>query len=502
MSGGAVVADPVITRTTTKRLRTGKSPFDAYAGLVEVFGRGSVFLLESPGGPVDHRRHAFIGVNPMVGVRVTQDRVEWTGNPSLAAKFAEHSTARGVVRTAERRTRLVATAQVWALLRSIRDRVNHGSGDSGGLRLGLFGYLGYDIGGAVERLSRTIPSHDDTPDLDLSIYEVVIQYDLLVGEATISRHETGSAPGVDWDQVENALVGPVRATAGEPLSPVVGVTGSTGRRDYLLAAERALEYIRAGEVYQLQLGQELRAETRTPPWVVYQRLRERNPSPYAYIAPFGSRTAIGASPELMMSIEDRRVTMKPIAGTSARSADPELNRLRIDGMRSSAKEVAEHLMLVDLCRNDIGRIAEERSLRTVDLMSVEEYSHVNHLVSTVEGVLRPGEDEFDALGAAFPAGTMTGAPKIRAMQIIEELETRRRGIYAGAIGLIGFSGDVKLALCIRGAMHHDRTYTYRASAGVVADSDPQREWEETFHKLAAVNWAISGEEFDNARIAR
>jgi anthranilate synthase component 1 len=193
--------------------------------------------------------------------------------------------------------------------------------------------------------------------------------------------------------------------------------------------------------------------------------------------------------------------MKPIAGTCPRGITESANADRRGELKRDQKEIAEHLMLVDLCRNDISKICEPDSLAVPELMTVEEYSHVNHLVSTVEGTRREDRDEYDVLTAAFPAGTMTGAPKIRAMEIIEELETSRRGIYAGAVGLIGFLGDIELALCIRGALHHDGKFTYRASAGVVADSDPEREWAETLHKLAAANWAITGEEIgDNARL--
>jgi anthranilate synthase component 1 len=337
------------------------------------------------------------------------------------------------------------------------------------------------------------------------MYQVMIEYDLVAGTVSISEHLCAAWDSLGIDEVE-AIVS--KGSAAEPapvgdedLPAPTEAADSISRRQYLEAAARALEYIRAGDIYQVQLGHVLSVRSNASPVTVYARLRDRNPSPYCYIAPFGDRTAFGASPELFVGVDDRRVTMKPIAGTFPRGATGE-DESGTSTLRSDEKEIAEHVMLVDLCRNDISKICESKSLSVPDLMSVEQYSHVSHLVSTITGTLRRDCDEYDVLTAAFPAGTMTGAPKIRAIEIIEELETSRRGIYAGAVGLIGFSGDIELALCIRGAVHRGDQFVYRASAGVVADSDPDREWAETFHKLAAANWAITGEEVDDARIAR
>ena len=213
-----------------------------------------------------------------------------------------------------------------------------------------------------------------------------------------------------------------------------------------------------------------------------------------YLARFGAVTVIGASPEVFVRIEGDVVTMRPLAGTVPRSFDPAIDRGRAAALLADPKEVAEHIMLVDLCRNDIGRICRPGSLDVDVLMAPEAYSHVIHMVSNVTGTKDVAHDPYDVIAATFPAGTMTGAPKIRAMEIIEALETARRGLYAGAVGMIDFNGFTNLALCIRSTLHAEGAYRIRASAGVVADSVPEKEWRETLAKMGASYWAITGSE--------
>jgi anthranilate/para-aminobenzoate synthase component I len=216
------------------------------------------------------------------------------------------------------------------------------------------------------------------------------------------------------------------------------------------------------------------------------------------IAPLVGKTLISASPELFVRVVDGTATMRPIAGTAPRADGTASTAAQDEAvgerLRADPKEIAEHIMLVDLCRNDIGRICQADTLRVTETMAVEGYSHVLHLVSTVEGEVAPGLDSFAVLSALFPSGTMTGAPKIRAMEIIETMEHSRRGLYAGAFGLIGLGGYVNLALCIRSLVHRGDSFEARASAGVVADSSPDREWRETLAKLSATYWAVTGEE--------
>jgi anthranilate synthase component 1 len=213
-----------------------------------------------------------------------------------------------------------------------------------------------------------------------------------------------------------------------------------------------------------------------------------------YFLPLGEITLLGASPELFVRVEGDVVAMRPIAGTASRSGDRETDESRIAALRADDKEVAEHVMLVDLSRNDLGKVARAATVEVDEMMVVEDFSHVFHLVSNVKARLAPWVDAFDVVRATFPAGTMTGAPKVRAMEIIEEREDRRRGLYAGAFGLVGFGGYVNLGLCIRGLTRHGDEYVTRASAGVVADSVPEREWRETLAKMSATYWAVTGTE--------
>jgi anthranilate synthase component 1 len=273
------------------------------------------------------------------------------------------------------------------------------------------------------------------------------------------------------------------------------MTDSCTSVEFINAAQACLEHISAGDIYQIQLGHELRITSDADPFDVYRRLRIINPSPYMSFAPIGSGTVIGASPELFVRKHGAKVTMRPIAGTKRRTGDPEQDALNWQYLVNDEKERAEHIMLIDLCRNDIGRVCVAGTLNVDEQMIVEQYSHVFHLVSNVQADLSPEFDIFDLIRATFPAGTMTGAPKVRAMELIESFETSRRGLYAGALGMISLNGDAVLSLTIRTAVHDDGVYSIRASAGVVADSTPEAEWQETLHKLAAGYIAITGEDF-------
>ncbi|MBT2674966.1 anthranilate synthase component I family protein [Streptomyces sp. ISL-14] len=226
----------------------------------------------------------------------------------------------------------------------------------------------------------------------------------------------------------------------------------------------------------------------------YRRLRARNPSPYMYLLPRAEGELIGASPELFFRSVDGEITMRPIAGTTRRGPDPEENDRRIKEMLASSKEQAEHIMLVDLCRNDIGRVSVPGTLPVDRLMTVEGFSHVFHLVSTVRGRLEPGTSAWDALRATFPAGTMSGAPKLRAMEIINALELQTRGSYAGAVGLVDVRGWTELALCIRMITYDAGVFSTQSSAGIVAESRVEAEWDETLAKMGAAYWALTGEE--------
>jgi len=263
------------------------------------------------------------------------------------------------------------------------------------------------------------------------------------------------------------------------------------REDFLAAVRRVKEYILSGDVMQAVVSQRMSVKLQARALDVYRALRSLNPSPYMYFFEFGDFQVVGSSPEVLVRVQNGRAMVRPIAGTRPRGATPEEDRRLESELLADPKERAEHLMLIDLGRNDIGRVAETGSVRLIDQMVVERYSHVMHLVSGVEGRLRPGLDAMDAFRATFPAGTLSGAPKVRAMEIIAELEPVRRGIYAGAVGYFSEHGEADLAIAIRTALVKDGMLHVQAGAGIVADSHPETEWEETLNKGRALVRAVA-----------
>jgi anthranilate synthase component I len=273
-------------------------------------------------------------------------------------------------------------------------------------------------------------------------------------------------------------------------SPGYAVEREFEKANYLAAVAKSKDYIAAGDMMQVQIGQRLKKRYTESPLSLYRALRSLNPSPYMYFYDMGDFQIVGASPEILVRQEHTaagaKVTIRPLAGTRPRGATPEQDQALETELSTDPKERAEHLMLIDLARNDIGRIAQTGSVKVTEAFVVERYSHVMHLVSNVEGLLRPGMSSLDVLRATFPAGTLTGAPKIRAMQVIDELEPVKRGIYGGACGYLSFAGDMDVAIAIRTGIIKDNTLYVQAAAGVVADSVPEMEWRETEHKARAL----------------
>jgi anthranilate synthase component 1 len=279
--------------------------------------------------------------------------------------------------------------------------------------------------------------------------------------------------------------GLVLAQPREEAAPAT-LTCSFTEADFLAAVSRAKDYVYAGDCMQVQVSQRTSREFRAPPIALYRALRGLNPSPYMFYFDFGDHHVIGASPEIMVRVAGDRITLRPIAGTRPRGASPQEDARIAEELLADPKERAEHVMLIDLGRNDVGRVAATGSVQVTEKMVVERYSHVMHIVSNVEGRCAAGVDALDVFKASFPAGTVTGAPKVRAMQIIDELEPVKRGVYSGAVGYLGFNGDMDVAIAIRTAVVKDGRLHVQAAAGVVADSDPQSEWQETRHKARAI----------------
>jgi len=363
---------------------------------------------------------------------------------------------------------------------------------------GLAGYFGYDAVRYIEKkLAHTAP-HDDLnlPDIQLLLTEEVAVIDNLAGKLYLIVYADPTKPEA-YAKAKHRLRelrGRLRATVQPPVTSASVRTETYrefAKEDYLNAVRRAKEYIAAGELMQVQVGQRLIKPFRDNPLSLYRALRSLNPSPYMYYYNFGGDVhVVGASPEILVRQEkrdeDRIVTIRPLAGTRPRGNTPERDAELATELLNDPKEIAEHVMLIDLARNDVGRIAETGSVAVTDKMIIEKYSHVQHIVSSVEGKLKPGTSNFDVLRATFPAGTLSGAPKVRAMELIDELEPVKRGLYGGAVGYLSFSGEMDLAIAIRTGLIHKGNLYVQAAAGVVADSVPESEWQETENKARAV----------------
>jgi anthranilate synthase component 1 len=362
---------------------------------------------------------------------------------------------------------------------------------------GLAGYFGYDAVRYIEpRLAQTWKEGGiDTPDILLLQCEELAVIDNLSGRLYLIVYaDPGQAEAFFKGKKRLAeLADKLRYSVTAPpvkRGPSYAVERQFAKADYLAAVVRSKEYIAAGDMMQVQIGQRLSKRYTESPLSLYRALRSLNPSPYMYFYDMGDFQIVGASPEILVrqehTPEGDKVTIRPLAGTRPRGATPEQDKALERELSNDPKERAEHLMLIDLARNDIGRIAKTGTVKVTDAFVIERYSHVMHIVSNVEGLLKDGMTSLDVLKATFPAGTLTGAPKIRAMELIDELEPVKRGIYGGACGYLSFAGDMDVAIAIRTGIVKDNTLYVQAAAGVVADSVPEMEWRETEHKARAL----------------
>jgi len=362
---------------------------------------------------------------------------------------------------------------------------------------GMCGYFGYDTVRYVEKkLARTFkPDHINTPDILLMLTDELAVVDNLSGTLSLIVY---ADPMEDESYLKahcrlNELARNLSRSATPP-PPTPGTPGEPvsefGEAAFKAAVERAKRYITDGDIMQVVLSQRMSRPFHAHPLALYRSLRRLNPSPYMFYYDMGGFHVVGSSPEILVRLEaqgdDKRVTVRPIAGTRPRGATREQDLALEQELLADPKERAEHVQLMDLGRNDAGRVAEIGSVRVTENMTIERYSHVMHIVSNVEGKLKPGLNAMDVLRATFPAGTVSGAPKVRAMEIIDELEPSKRGIYAGAVGYVGFNGDMDVAIAIRTAVIKDNTLYVQAGAGIVADSIPENEWMETRNKARAV----------------
>lgn len=453
----------------------------AYAKLAEPpFG----FLLESVVGGEQWARYSFLGSSPWGAWRLTRGSVEWwTPETGWAPVETDDPLADLDARLREREPAEVdGLPRFWG---------------------GAVGFFGYDVVRHIEDLPDPPPDDLELPDGLFVFTDVVLAIDNLRGRAMAiaavpvpadadegalrAAYDGAAARTADVIERLDAAEGPARLSLAAEPPEDPDFSSSTTRADFESGVERIREYIRAGDAFQVVLSQRLSFPLSASPFDLYRALRSINPSPYLYFLELDGFSLIGSSPEVLVRVEQGEVTVRPIAGTRPRGATAEEERALAEDLLADEKELAEHRMLVDLGRNDVGRVAEYGSVTVPDLMVVERYSHVMHIVSQVEGRLRDGLGAIDVFRACFPAGTVSGAPKVRAMEIIDELESVRRGPYAGAVGHFNYGGhSMDTAITIRTVLALDGVAYVQAGAGIVADSDAGAEYEETLNKARAL----------------
>jgi anthranilate synthase component 1 len=368
---------------------------------------------------------------------------------------------------------------------------------------GAVGYAGYDAVRYVERLPNPPPDDRQLPDLCFAFYDRMVIFDHInktiaaVAHAHIDPRDPSRSYRVACERVDRLVERLQQGVADLQLTDIAPVgevqrsyTSNFDPEDFEKAVEKCKEYIRAGDIFQVVLSQRLTTETTARPFDIYRTLRVVNPSPFMFYLKAGPLCLVGASPEIMVRVEGDRVTIRPLAGTRRRGKNEEEDERLAAELIADPKERAEHIMLVDLGRNDVGRVARYGTVQLSDVMTVERYSHVMHICSNVTGQLQPGKTAFDALRACLPAGTLSGAPKVRAMEIIDELEPHRRGPYGGAVGYVDFSGNMDTCIALRTMVLKGQTVYVQAGAGLVADSVPATEREETLNKTMGLLRAL------------
>ena len=449
------------------------------------------FLLESVEGGEKWARYSFLGADPLMVLTAKDGRIQLRRGTGRAERLPDGDPLEAVRE----------------LLRPFRPVPVPGLPRFQG---GAVGYLAYDMVRHMERLPRTTRDDLRLPDAVFLLTDTLLVFDnlrhrlLVIANAHIEKQDDAAldqayaAAAVRIGMTLAKLRRPARAPA--PLSlaapgPLLalgedGFASTMDEAAFTEAVGRAKEFIAAGDAYQIVLSRRLDCRLAADPFTIYRALRTINPSPYLFYLRLGKTTIVGSSPEVLVRMEGDRVEERPIAGTNPRGATPAEDTAIEAQMKADPKERAEHVMLVDLGRNDVGRIARLGSVKVTEFMTVERYSHVMHLVSHVVGTVRPGADAVDVLRACFPAGTLTGAPKIRAMEIIDQIEPTQRGPYGGAVGYISYSGNLDSCITIRTIVCHGQRAFVQVGAGIVADSDPKTEWLETGSKARGLILAL------------
>jgi anthranilate synthase component 1 len=448
------------------------TPLSIYLKLAN---RSGTYLLESVVGGERFGRYSFIGLAARTRIKAVGRLVTVTHGDAVVEK-AQTGDPLGFIRQYLKRYRVAPIPGI--------DRFAGG----------LVGYFGYDTVRWIEpKLAGGWLKEDPLgcPDLLLMQSEELAVVDNLSGKLYLVVYADPAQPRAYDDaqarlrELLGALRLPVQLPHETPREPLPAVSGF-GKEAFMAAVDRAKRYITDGDIMQVVLSQRMSQPFAASPLALYRALRALNPSPYMFYFDFGDFHLVGASPEILVRKSHDAVTVRPIAGTRPRGKTPAEDEANAADLLADEKERAEHVMLVDLGRNDVGRVAQIGSVRVTEQMVIERYSHVMHIVSNVEATLAPGLDAIDVLKATFPAGTVSGAPKVRAMELIDELEPIKRGVYSGAVGYLGFDGDMDVAIALRTAVLKDKVLHVQAGAGIVADSVPETEWEETQHKARAI----------------
>jgi len=457
-----------------------ETPVSAMLKLAD--GRAHSFLLESVEGGAVRGRYSLIGLKPDLIWRCVDGQAEINRRARHDAHAFEPCDAPPL-------------AAFRALLAESRIEIPESLPP---MAAGLFGYMGYDMVRQMEDIPDSNPDVLGVPDSIFLRPTVLAVFDTIEDQITVitpvwpdsgldARHAYDNAlerlADATFD-LERSL--PYRREPAADLRELPAPESNMTRAAYCRMVERAKEYIHAGDIFQVVPSQRFRLPFALPPFALYRSLRRLNPSPFLFYFDFDGFSVVGSSPEILVRLRDGMVTIRPLAGTRRRGIDREEDQALAADLLGDPKELAEHLMLLDLGRNDVGRVAETGSVKVTERMQIEYYSHVMHIVSNVEGRIRPGLDAVDALVAGFPAGTVSGAPKVRAMEIIDELESERRGIYGGAVGYFAATGAMDTCIALRTAVVKDGTVYIQAGGGVVADSDPEAEFQESQNKAQAL----------------
>ncbi|MBU3546549.1 anthranilate synthase component I [Polynucleobacter sp. MWH-Jannik1A5] len=458
-----------------------ETPLSLYVKLSQAFGKKNTYLLESVLGGERFGRFSFIGLPARTIIKTV-------GTPS--APMNEVVTDGKIVETNHENPLDFVDTYFKRFKVALQPDMPRFCG-------GLAGYFGYDTVRYIEsRLAHhQLPDELGVPDIQLMLTEELAVVDNVAGKIYFIVYADPSVAD-SFEKAQERLK-ELMTCLGKPANMPASLPSSKTdlirkfkAADFETAVLKTKEYILAGDCMQVVIGQRISKPFTDSPLALYRALRSLNPSPYMYFYDFGDMQIVGSSPEILVRQEKRAaekiVTIRPLAGTRPRGANPEEDKRLAKELLADPKEIAEHVMLIDLARNDVGRIAKTGSVKVTDSMSIEKYSHVQHIVSSVEGDLLDNMSNMDVLRATFPAGTLSGAPKIRAMEIIDEMEIVKRGVYGGAVGYLSFSGDMDVAIAIRTGVIRDGMLHSQAGAGVVADSDPTAEWKETEAKARAV----------------